>query len=282
MSTILDKFRGADDEVYDSAARPHPLIEELIALFKYKELIVQFVSRSIKTRYKRSFLGVVWTMLNPLLTMIVLTLVFANLFRFQIENYAVYILSGLIVWSFFSTSTSTAMGEMIWSGNLLNRIYVPKSVFAVSAVGTGLYNLVISMVPLFLITLVLGVNIGWEVLVMPFAILLLAIFSLGIGLILATAAVYFADMLPVYEVVLTIWMYATPIIYPLEIVPPNLRWVFQLNPLYYLLEAFRLPLFNQVVPGPGIWIPAIFVSLAALIAGGLFFTANSNEYAYRI
>ncbi|MBP1692758.1 MAG: ABC-type polysaccharide/polyol phosphate export system, permease component, partial [Chloroflexi bacterium] len=188
-------------DIYDTAQQPAPLIEEIMALVKYKDLIYQFVARAIKTRYKRSMLGVIWTMLNPLLTMIVLSLVFSQLFRFSIKNYPVYVLAGLVVWIFFSSSTSSAMGEMLWSGSLLSRIYVPKSVFSVSAVGTGLVNLLLSLVPLFLIAIVLQVKITPAILVMPLAILLLGAFALGIGLLLSTAVVFFADMVPVYEVV---------------------------------------------------------------------------------
>lgn len=272
----------SSEEIYDSARRPHPFIDEFLSLIKYRELIYQFTARSITARYKRSLIGVAWTMLNPLMTMIVLTLVFSQIFRWNVPYYPVYVLSGLIVWGFFSHTTSSAMGEMIYSGGLLNRIHVPKSVFAVSAIGTGLVNLALSLIPLLLIALVLGTKISFALLVLPFSIFLLALFALGIGLILATAAVYFADMIPVYEVILTIWMYATPIIYPIEIVPPNLLWLFRLNPMLYLLQIFRDPLYNGTVPGWDVWAIATGFAVAAFLAGGLLFTSKSNEYAYRI
>jgi ABC-2 type transport system permease protein len=270
------------NEIFDSSKRPYPLVEEVQALVKYKELIYQFVARTIKTRYKRSLLGVVWTMLNPLLTMLVLTFVFANLFRITVKNYPVYVLSGLVAWSFFASTTSAAMSEMLWSGSLLSRIYVPKSVFAISAVGTGLVNLLIALVPLFGIAMLLGVKIHATVLVLPLAILLLAIFALGIGLLLATAGVYFADMLPVYEVLLSIWMYSTPIIYPIEIVPKNLAWVLKINPLYYLMDIFRTPFFKGEIPDVNTWLIAGGSAFVAFIIGGLVFTSKSHEYAYRI
>lgn len=270
------------DEIYDSAHRRHPLVEEFLVLVKYRDLVAQFVSSSIKTRYKRSLLGVVWTLLNPLLTMIVLTVVFSNVFRFSVEDYPVYVLSGLIMWSFFSSTTNGAMQGMLLSGGLLQRIYVPKSVFAVSAAGTGLVNLGLSLIPLFGITLLLGVRITPAVLVMPAAVLLMALFALGIGLALTTVAVYFADMLPVYEVILTIWMYATPIIYPPEILPPQWAWLLKINPMYHLVNIFRRPLFEGVVPGTMEWAFAALSALLAFLLGGLIFTARSNEYAYRV
>jgi ABC-type polysaccharide/polyol phosphate export permease len=214
--------------------------------------------------------------------MIVLTIVFSSLFRFNVENYSIYILSGLVVWNFFSSSTHAAMGEMICSGTLLNRIYMPKSAFPVSAVGTGLVNLGISLIPLLAIAIAVGIKINISILVIPLATLLLAAFALGVGLVLATTAVYFADMLPVYDVILTIWMYATPIIYPIEIIPSNLQWLFRLNPLYHMIELFRAPLYLGTFPEWQTWVIATLYSLAALLLGGLVFTAKSNDYAYRI
>jgi ABC-type polysaccharide/polyol phosphate export permease len=270
------------EEVYDSARLRHPLVEELLALYKYRTLVKQFVSRTIKSRYKRSFLGVLWTLLNPLMTMVVLTIVFSHIFKFAIENYSVYVLGGLIFWGFFSHTTHTAMGEMIWSGGLLNRIYVPKTVFAVSAIGVGLVNISISLVPLLLIALAQGVRLTLAILVLPVSILLLSLFSLGIGLILAAAVVYFADILPVYEVVLTMWMYATPIIYPVDAIPPSFAWVLRYNPMYYLIQVFRTPIYDGVLPSLQVWIVAVVASLVTFILGGLIFTWKSNEYAYRL
>ncbi|MEA3349779.1 MAG: ABC transporter permease, partial [Chloroflexota bacterium] len=243
-------------QYYDSAKIVHPLLEEICALIAYRELVLQFVVRSIKTRYKRSVLGVAWTILNPLLTMIVLTIVFSQVFRVQIEKFPVYVLSGQLVWIFFSTTTSAAMGEIIWSGDLLKRIYIPKSIFAVSAVGTGLINYLFSLLPLLVIALALGVKPSLALLTWPLSMFLVSTFSLGLGLLLSTAAVYFADMLPVYNVMLVIWLYATPIIYPIEIVPQRWHWIFRCNPLYYFVESFRQPLLFCTVPGVDIWLPA--------------------------
>jgi ABC-type polysaccharide/polyol phosphate export permease len=269
-------------EVFDSANRPHPLVEEFLALVKYRELVRQFISRSIKTRYKRSVLGVLWTLLNPLLTMIVLTIVFSQVFRFEIENYAIYVLTGLVGWNFLSSSTAGAMGEMLWSGSLLGRIYIPKSVFTVSAVGTALVNLLLSLIPVFLISLVLGLRFTPALLVMPLSILIMTVFSLGVGLALSTAAVYFADMVPVYDVFLTIWMYATPIIYPLEVIPEQFRWLVWINPFYYIITLFREPLYNGTVPDLSVWLIASAFALLAILFGSYIFTSRSNEYAYRI
>jgi ABC-type polysaccharide/polyol phosphate export permease len=270
------------NQIYDSARRGNPLLEEVRMLVKYRELLAQFVARAIKTRYKRSVLGVLWTMLNPLLTMIVLSVVFSNYLRSTLENYPVYVLCGLMAWNFFSSTTQAAMGEMLWSGALIQRIYVPKSVFAVAALGTGLVNIGLSLGPLLIITLALGVPLRPALLVLPLSVLLLAIFALGVGLLLSTAVVYFADMMPVYEVLLTIWLYATPIIYPLEIIPKELRGIFQFNPMFYFVELFRLPIHSGVVPPLQTWLIGAAIAVTTLVVGGWVFTSHSNDYAYRI
>jgi ABC-type polysaccharide/polyol phosphate export permease len=267
---------------YDSAAKAHPLMEEILALVAYRELIFQLVARAIKTRYKRSILGVLWTVLNPLLTMLVLTVIFSQLFRVQIENFPVYVLSGQLVWIFFSNTTSGAMGEMLWSGELLKRIYMPKSAFALAAIGTGLVNFFFSLIPLIIISLALGVEFTTALLVWPVGVLLLSLFALGLGLLLSTATVYFADMLPVYNVLLTIWLYATPVIYPLEIIPQRWLWMFRFNPLYYYVELFRQPLLFGIMPSWDIWLPALGFALVTVLLGGFVFTAKSSEYAYRL
>jgi homopolymeric O-antigen transport system permease protein len=268
--------------IYDSANQPHPLIEEILALIQYKDLIVQFVSRSIKTRYKRSVLGVLWTLLNPLLTMIVLTIIFSKVFRFSVDNYSIYVLCGLVVWNFYSSVTNSAMGDMLWSGSLLGRIYVPKSVFAVSAVGTGLVNFLLSLIPVVIIALILGVHITPALLVLPVSILILAVFALGMGLILSTATVFFADMVPVYAVLLTIWFYATPIIYPVEAIPERFLWLVRLNPLYYMLVIVRDPIYSGSLPQLSDWLIASGLAIFMILAGFYVFTSQSSEYAYRL
>ncbi|MCL4562639.1 MAG: ABC transporter permease [Chloroflexi bacterium] len=269
-------------EYYDSSKLPHPAIAEFFALIQYWDLVVQFVSRSIKTRYKRSVLGVFWTMLNPLMTMVVLTLVFSNVFRFPIQNYPVYILSGLTIWNFFSAASKQAMGEMFYSGGLLNRIYIPKSVFVVSAVATGMVNLGLSFVVLLGIALILGVQVNFTLLVLPISILIATLFTFGIGLVLATAAVYFSDIMPFYDVILMVWFYATPVFYPADIIPAQWAWVFKLNPMVYIVDIFRQPIFQGTIPSLHQWVIALAVSLVAFFIGWYLFTIKSNEYAYRI
>jgi ABC-type polysaccharide/polyol phosphate export permease len=223
-----------------------------------------------------------WTMLHPLLSMVVLTLVFSSIFRFSVEHYAVYILSGLLLWTFLATGTTHAMTQLAWGGGLLNRIYLPKAAFAVSAIGTGLVNLGLALVPLLVIAVVSGLPLTWSLLTIPGAVLLTAMFALGVALLLSALAVYYVDVVNMYEIVLTLWMYLTPIIYPIDILPEGVRAVVELNPMYYLVELFRAPIYAGVVPGLDVWLKGLGVAAGMLLVGWWYFTRQADEIAYRV
>lgn len=274
--------QGSSKEIYDSASRPAPVIEEALALLHYRDLIRQLISRSIKTRYKRSVLGVAWTMLNPLLSMLVLTLVFSGIFRYPMQNYALYVLSGLLLWNFFSQTTTAAMGDLIWSGGLISRIFIPKSVFAVAAVGTGLVNIILALIPYLLISAFTGGTITAAVLFLPVPVLLTACFALGVGLAVSSLAIYFPDIVPMYEVVLTAWMYLTPAIYPLELVPDNIQELIKLNPMYTFIQLFRVVLYEGRLPDVSMLLQAAGIGIAGLLTGWVLFNRKAREYSYRI
>lgn len=269
-------------DVFDSTKQQAPFFEEFFALIQYRELVYQLVARSIKVRYKRSVLGVAWTMLNPLFTMLVMSLVFSTLFRFQIPRYPVYVLSGIIAWSFFSSSTQLGLAEMISSGHLIGKIYLPKSTFIVSAVVTSLVNLSLSLVPLFFVMLIQHSPFTASLLILPVSILILFCFSLGVCFIVSTAAVYFADIVPIYEVLLVIIMYATPIMYPKEIIPEHWRFIINLNPMVHILQLFRQPLFEGTLPPINEFVISTIIAIGTLLFGWYLFTKRINDYAYRI
>lgn len=270
------------EEVYDSAARLAPPIEELKEVVRYRHLVFEFVKRDIVTRYKRSILGVIWTMLNPLGTMLIMTVVFAQLFN-RTGNYPIYVLTGLIAWSFFSQTTGAAPQTLLWSGNLIHRVYMPRTVFALTAVGAGLVNLLLALVPLAFVMLVLGVSPGLPVLILPLSILLLAAFALGVGLLLSSIVAYFPDVLDMYGIVLTAWLYLSAIFYPYEIIPASYRWwFFNLNPIYHLVLLFRDPLYYGNWPSLGHVLTATAVALGTLVIGWIAFTRKADEIAYRI
>ena len=267
-------------ETYDSTQSHRPLLHEIRSLVKYRYLIGELILRNIKTRYKRSLLGVAWTMVNPLLTMLVMTIVFSQLFAFSLPRYPVYLLTGLLLWNFFSETTVSAIRNLIWSSRLIRRIYIPKSLFATAAVGTGLVNLLIALVPLGIIILITGSELGLPLLFLPIALLLLSAFSLGVGLAVSTQAVFFTDVVDMYQILLLAWMYLTPIFYPLEIVPDKFRWIIHINPLYFILECFRAPLYMNKFPEPHFIIGAVASAIIALFLGGFLFARKSDKFTY--
>ncbi len=265
---------------FDSTKNRSPLLDEFKSLVVYRYLIGELISRNIKNRYKRSILGVAWTMLNPLLTMLVLTVVFSQLFGIKLPRYPVYLLSGLLLWNFFAQTTVAAIRDLLWSSNLLKRIYIPKSLFASAAVGTGLVNLVLALIPLGIIAAVTGTRFGLPLIFLPVALLLASAFSLGIGLAISTQAVFFADVVDIYQIVLVAWMYLTPIFYPVDILAENLRWIIYINPMYYIVECFRDPIYLNKFPDIRTVIIAVISSLIVFVLGIWIFSRKSNEFAY--
>ena len=271
----------SDLPIYDSTAVRVPFVHELTELYRYRFLLWNLISRDLKVRYKRSVLGLLWAMINPLLTMAVLLVVFMRLFRFEIEHYAVYILAGLLLWSLFSRGTSVAMRAVLDNSGVRRQIYIPASVFVAAAVGSALVNLLFALVPLLILTLANGVPPQLTWLYLPFPILQTTLFAFGVGLILAALAVFFADMLDIYEVVMGAYFYLTPIIYPISILPPLLVRLQLFNPVRYLIDAFRLPLIDGVLPSPTNVLISTAAVLALTAAGWSLFTRLSDQFAYR-
>lgn len=270
--------------VYDSTRRGSVFFDELREIINYRYLIMQLVRRDILTRYKRSFLGVAWTMLNPLGMMLVWTIAFSQFFRSaDLPSYPSFVLNGLLAWTFFSQTTTASMVNLVWGGGLLNRIYIPRTSFAIAAMGTGLVNIGLSMVPLMLVMLVTGLPIHWSILFIPISLLILAFFALGVGLLISTLAVYFPDIAEMYQIVLIAWMFLTPVMYPETILPLAYRtYITMLNPMYHLVKLFRIPLYYGRLPTWFELLVPLTFSLVVLIIGWYVFVRKSDEFAYRI
>lgn len=271
--------------IYDSAQRGHPALEELRELWCFRDLVAQLVRRDILTRYKRSFLGIAWTMLNPLGMMLVWTIAFSQLFdrAGSIVGYPAYVLSGLLAWNFFAQTTTAAMVNFVWGGGLLNRIYVPRTAFAISAIGTGLVNLSLAFVPMLIVMLFVGLPISPSVLFTPISMVLLGLFALGVGLLLSAFAVFFPDVSEMYQIVLQAWIFLTPIMYPVEILPERVRfWLTHLNPMFYFVRLYRVPIYDGRLPTLAEIGEPLLIALVTLTVGWLLFTSKSDEFAYRL
>ncbi|MCL4487657.1 MAG: ABC transporter permease [Chloroflexi bacterium] len=273
---------SSQDLIYDSRRARMAIIDDAAELFRYRDLLVSLVRRDLTVRYKRSALGFLWTMLNPLLTMLVMTVVFSTAFGSTQKHYAVYVLSGLLLWIYFSQSTLQAIDSLVWGGGLINKIYLPKSIFVLSAVVVGLVNLLLAFIPLGLIMLATGAPFSWALVFLPVPILLATMFTLGVGLFGSALAVFFMDIADIYRVGLTIFMYLTPIFYPLATVPSKYLLLVHLNPMYYFVESFRAPIYQGQLPEPFVLIRAFLLAVGAFLLGWWFFTRKADEFAYRI
>ncbi|MBN1148832.1 MAG: ABC transporter permease [Anaerolineales bacterium] len=267
--------------VYDSASRRFKAFEELRDAFHYRGLIYQLVRRDLVTRYKRSVLGVAWTMLNPLGTTLIMAIVFSQVFG-RGPQYATYILSGLIAWSFFSQSSVGAMRGIVWGSSLLKRIYLPRTVFAISSIGTGLVNIALAIVPLLVVMLISHVTPTLYMLLLPIPVLILAMFALGIGLLLSTLATHFPDVAEMYGIVLTAWMYFSPIIWKPQMIPERFLGLIHLNPMFHIMTLFRALIYEGRIPTmTEIAIPGA-IAVSSLLIGWLVFCSKVDELAYRV
>ncbi len=247
-------------------------ILEVRDLFANWNLIANLVRRDLTVRYKRSVIGFFWTMLNPLLLMIILTVVFSTVFRFEgIKNYPTYFLSAYLVFGFFSQTTVQSMTSLGFHGSLMKRVRVPKSIFAVSTTISGLINLCLAYVPLFLIMIVTGAPIRPTVLFLPISFLIIAAFTLGVSLMLSALAVYFDDVSHMYQVATVGLMYMTPIIYPISIVPYRWLWLIRINPLTQLFKLARDPVYSGTLPGAHVIMASVGAASIALVVGWLVF-----------
>lgn len=258
--------------------RPSLLIKALFAIRQYRFLIKQLVARDFKAKYKRSILGVFWSFLNPLLTMIVQYMVFSNLFRFDIPYYPVYLLSGIIVFNYFSESCGMALSSIIGNATLITKVYVPKYIYPLTRILSSLVNLLISLIPLFILSLFSGLIPTKAYLLIPFVLICLMMFSLGLGMLLSAAMVFFRDIQFLWGVLTMIWMYLTPIFYPESILPEQVAWALKINPLYYFIKFIRSCIIEGISPEPFMYVQCFLIALGSLLVGAWVFKKYQDKF----
>ena len=254
-------------------------------IFRYRDLVFALVSRELKVRYRRSAIGFVWTMLQPLLTMLVLQVVFSSIFRFKMTNgnYAVYVLAGLLFWNFFSQSIVASMNSLKGNAQLLRKLPIPTEVFPLSTVISGVINLCLALVPLLLILIATHHPLTPALFFLPVSILLAALFTLGAGLLLSPFAVFFSDVVELVGVVLSILLYMTPVIYPMQILEGSrFRPLVRFNPVRSILEVFRDPIYFGKVPPLTHLSVSLGIALLALAVGAFVFRRSSDRIPFYI
>ena len=246
--------------------------------FQYKDLLYNLVSRDIKVRYRKSFLGMLWTVLNPLLMMIVMTIVFSTLFKSTIDNFPVYFLAGNLIFTLNSEITNNCTFAIIGNASLLKKVYIPKYLFPLSKAGSALVNLMFSLIAMFLVMIILRVPFLPTLLLLPIPIAYAFIFSLGLGLLLSAVTVYFRDIAYYYSVLLLAWNYFTPVFYPIEILPDFARKLMQLNPLYHYIDYMRNLILHGVVPGITENFVCLLMSVMMLVIGVCVFYRKQDNF----
>lgn len=281
MNHLATPGRGIEPRTYDSASLRVPFVHELIELRRYRYLLWNLILRDLRVRYKRSVLGFFWAMVNPLLTMAVLVTVFSGLFRFDVEHYPIYILAGLLLWNLFARGTSMAMRSVIDNGIIRSKIYVPASVFVAAAIGSALVNLLFALVPLLILAVLTGVSPTLAWFYLPVPILQTTLLAFGVGVLIAALAVFFADILDIYEVLLGAFFYLTPIIYPVTVLPERLQSLERYNLVYAFISGFRLPTLYGRVPDLETVVMTTLAALAITAIGWTVFTRSLDQFAYR-
>lgn len=243
---------------------------------QYWFVIRELTSREIKRKYARSFLGIIWSILNPILTMAVLSLVFSKMFSKSIENFPIYYLTGNIIWGLFSSGTNLAMDALVSNRNMLLKVKIPKQVFVLARLYTALVNFGYSFIAYVLMLIVFRIKPSITMLLLPIDIFFVALFAMGFGYALSVIYVFFADIKHLYGVVLTLWTYLCAIFYPVSALPDALQEILQWNPLFIAIDFARDCMMYQTVPSIASWIKLICFGVSSFVIGFLIFKKNEN------
>ncbi len=244
----------------------------------YRFLVKQLVSRDFKTKYKRSVLGAFWSLLNPLLTMAVQYVVFSTIFRSSIENYPVYLLSASILFNYFTESVGGGLLSIVGNASLITKVYVPKYIYPATKVLSTAINLLISMIPLFVVILVTGEEITGAYVLIPYVVFCLILFCTGMALALSAFMVFFRDMQFLWGIISLLWMYATPMFYPQEIIPQRFHLVLDLNPMYHYIQFFRTILLGHESPQMAEYAVCFLFSAVFCAAGAALFCHFEKKF----
>lgn len=258
------------------------ILSVVFSIQKYSFLIRQLVSRDFKSKYKRSVLGMLWSFLNPLLTMSIQYVVFSTIFQSTIPNFIIYLLSGIICFNFFNEATGMCLMSIVGNASLINKVYVPKYIYPFSRTLSSSINMLLSLVPLFIMLLVTGTPIKLPILLLPFALLMLFMLSYGVGLILATMMVFFRDTQFLWNIFSMLLMYLTPIFYPASIIPDRFMPIYSLNPIYQVITFVRSILIDGVSPEPSTYLTCILCCCIPFVIGTVVFRKNEDKFVLNI
>ena len=254
-------------------------LKRLGGFYQYRFLMEQLVTRDIKLKYRRSFLGYVWSILNPLLTMVIMVIVFSNMFRSDIQNFPVYLIIGQTLFGFLSESTTQAIFSITGNASLLKKTYVPKYVFTVSKVTSSFVNTIFAMGAMVIVFIVCRVQLNIYFLFLPLIMIQEYVFCLGLGLLLAQSSVFFRDIQYIYNAMITAWMYLTPLFYPISLLPETLQYLVKhFNPMYLYITQFRQIVLEARMPEPYLIQAGCVFAILFLLIGTSAFLKTQNKF----
>ena len=248
-------------------------------LYDYRELLKTSVKKDIGGKYKHSFLGVLWSFVNPLLQIIVYAIVFPLIMRNNIEYYVVFMVCGLIPWNYFSTVINRASFTMIENGNIIKKVYFPREILPLPVVTSETVTFLISSIIIVAFTIGYGLGITINIVFYPILLVIQFILLLGISLFVSSITVYFRDLQHFIGVLLQLFFYATPIVYSIDAIPENFTWIFKFNPMTYIIEGYRDIFYYQTIPEMGSLLIVLVIGILLCITGYLLFNKLQKKFA---
>lgn len=255
------------------------MIARIKEIYDYREMIVSLVKRDLKGRYKGSVLGFFWTFLNPLLQLVVYTMVFSVIMRSNIKDYYMFLFVALIPWIFFNTSFSGGSNCVLSEQNMIQKIYFPREVLPISFVTSQFVNMILSFFVVFAVMIVMRYKFNvWALMCLPIIMIVEYILSLGFAMLMSAITVYFRDLGYLAGIVGMAWQFLTPVMYDFSMVPEQLLWVFKLNPMTSVIVAYRDILYYAKVPEFGTLLSAVIVGIVVLIVGWFTFDRLQRRF----
>ncbi len=282
--SVLIFIRGL--YLYTAKREPSNIMQAIIGrlgeLIHQRELLKNFMLRNLRVKYKGSVLGFFWVLLNPLLTIVVLTFVFTKVVRIRVEQYPLFLLTGIFPWTFFVASLIEATNSILENANLVKKVNFPKEILPISYCLTNFISLMLSLLVAIPILNLCGIHQGWLLFFLPFLLLIHLLFTMGMALFLSCANVYFRDVNHILSVGLLLWFYLTPIFYPLDAVPREFYNIILINPMVSIIALYRNILFEAQIPLLFNFVIAFLYSIVFFIAGYLFFITYDKNMVKEI
>jgi len=252
----------------------------LAELWRYRELLYFLTLRDVKLRYKQTLLGAAWAIIQPLCAMLLFTLVFGRLARLPSDNipYPLFAYAGLVPWTFFANAITNAANSLVGSTSLVTKVYFPRMIIPAAPVLAGLVDLAIALLLLVPLLIYYRITLTWQLLLLPLFIVLGTLLAFGVGMLLAALNVKYRDIRYALPFLVQLWLFASPVIYPLSITPPKWKWIFTLNPMTGIIEGTRSSLFGRPFDWTAIG-ASLLVALFVIALAAYFFRRVEDGFA---